>query len=279
MAGVERDPAVSSVVLRATCPGSVQVAEVEVGTVGAVSVERRGTSPGTVPLEEAAVVVGITSVATADRRATWHLTARARGVPAVPQGGQHEGRLPRPGQVLQLSPGGPRDEQVPRAEMCRRWRKEGHQAANCPELEKCFNCQEEGHNSRDCPEPTVGRKCKEEGQQVNKCPKPMIVAQEAAATELFDQGIASGGILVDTVLTPTEAIKEVLKQAKLARGLREVGNAVSKGQAQLCIITENCDDLYYKKIVLTLCHKLTPTWNLGSGLGCARLVRTELYGR
>jgi small subunit ribosomal protein S12e len=53
------------------------------------------------------------------------------------------------------------------------------------------------------------------------------------------------------------AIQEVLKQALiadgLARGLRESAKALDKRQALLCVLSENCDEPMYKKLVTALC--------------------------
>lgn len=53
------------------------------------------------------------------------------------------------------------------------------------------------------------------------------------------------------------AIQEVLKQALIAdglsRGLRECAKALDQRQALLCILSENCDEPSYKKLVTALC--------------------------
>jgi small subunit ribosomal protein S12e len=53
------------------------------------------------------------------------------------------------------------------------------------------------------------------------------------------------------------AIQEVLKQALiadgLARGVREASKALDKRQALLCILSENCDEPMYKKLITALC--------------------------
>ncbi len=52
-------------------------------------------------------------------------------------------------------------------------------------------------------------------------------------------------------------MQEVLKQALiadgLARGLRESAKALDKRQALLCVLSENCDEPMYKKLVTALC--------------------------
>ena len=53
------------------------------------------------------------------------------------------------------------------------------------------------------------------------------------------------------------AIQEVLKQALIAdglsRGLRQSAKALDQRQALLCILSENCDEPSYKKLVTALC--------------------------
>lgn len=39
----------------------------------------------------------------------------------------------------------------------------------------------------------------------------------------------------------------------LARGLRESAKALDKRQALLCVLSENCDEPMYKKLVSALC--------------------------
>eukprot|EP00088_Acartia_fossae_P035278 TRINITY_DN3630_c0_g1_i1.p1 TRINITY_DN3630_c0_g1~~TRINITY_DN3630_c0_g1_i1.p1 ORF type:complete len:140 (-),score=55.43 TRINITY_DN3630_c0_g1_i1:154-573(-) len=53
------------------------------------------------------------------------------------------------------------------------------------------------------------------------------------------------------------AIAEVLKQALIAdglsRGIRESAKALDKREALLCVLSENCDEPMYKKLVTALC--------------------------
>jgi len=53
------------------------------------------------------------------------------------------------------------------------------------------------------------------------------------------------------------AIQEVLKQALIAdglsRGLRESAKALDQRKALLCVLSENCDEPMYKKLVTALC--------------------------
>ena len=64
--------------------------------------------------------------------------------------------------------------------------------------------------------------------------------------------------------------QDVLKQALiadgLARGLRESAKALDKRQALLCVLSENCDEPMYKKLVTALCmeHGI-PLIKVGSG--------------
>ena len=53
------------------------------------------------------------------------------------------------------------------------------------------------------------------------------------------------------------AIQEVLKEALIAdglsRGLRESAKALDQRKALLCVLSENCDEPMYKKLVTALC--------------------------
>nr|AQS22695.1 40S ribosomal protein S12 [Pseudodiaptomus poplesia] len=65
-------------------------------------------------------------------------------------------------------------------------------------------------------------------------------------------GLSAGGPMdINT------AIQEVLRQALIAdglsRGLRESAKALDKRQALLCILSENCEDATYKKLISALC--------------------------
>nr|ALS05131.1 40S ribosomal protein S12 [Labidocera rotunda] len=78
------------------------------------------------------------------------------------------------------------------------------------------------------------------------------------------------------------AIAEVLKQALiadgLARGLREAAKALDKRQALLCMLSENCDEPMYKKLVTALCMehnipliKVDSNMKLGEWAGLCKL--------
>ena len=48
-------------------------------------------------------------------------------------------------------------------------------------------------------------------------------------------------------------LKQSLIADGLARGLRESAKALDKRQALLCVLSENCDEPMYKKLVTALC--------------------------
>ena len=48
-------------------------------------------------------------------------------------------------------------------------------------------------------------------------------------------------------------LKQALIADGLARGLRESAKALDKRQALLCVLSENCDEPMYKKLVTALC--------------------------
>ncbi|HBD5633555.1 TPA: ribosomal L7Ae/L30e/S12e/Gadd45 family protein, partial [Escherichia coli] len=53
------------------------------------------------------------------------------------------------------------------------------------------------------------------------------------------------------------AVQVVLKKALahdgLARGLHEAARAIEKGEAQLCVLAEDCNEATYKKLIEALC--------------------------
>merc|ERR1712243_48883 len=55
------------------------------------------------------------------------------------------------------------------------------------------------------------------------------------------------------------AIQEVLKNALihdgLSRGLHEAAKALDKRQALLCVLSDNCSEPLYKKLVQALCNE------------------------
>merc|ERR1712211_114408 len=80
-----------------------------------------------------------------------------------------------------------------------------------------------------------------------------------------------------------KAIAEVLKQALiangLARGLREAAKSLDKRQALLCVLSENCDEPMYKKLVTALCMehnipliKVDSNMKLGEWVGLCKFV-------
>jgi small subunit ribosomal protein S12e len=48
-------------------------------------------------------------------------------------------------------------------------------------------------------------------------------------------------------------LKKALSHDGLSRGLHEACRAIEKGQAQLCILAEDCNQPDYKKLIEALC--------------------------
>ncbi|KAG2500425.1 hypothetical protein HYH03_001994 [Edaphochlamys debaryana] len=71
---------------------------------------------------------------------------------------------------------------------------------------------------------------------------PVVVEDAAAPGEPMDINTA-----VQTVL------KKALAHDGLCRGLHEACRAIEKGQAQLCILAEDCNQPDYKKLIEALC--------------------------
>ncbi|GIL59635.1 hypothetical protein Vafri_14368 [Volvox africanus] len=71
---------------------------------------------------------------------------------------------------------------------------------------------------------------------------PVVVEEAAAPGEPMDINTA-----VQMVL------KKALAHDGLCRGLHEASRAIEKGQAQLCILAEDCNQPDYKKLIEALC--------------------------
>ncbi|XP_036608579.1 40S ribosomal protein S12-like [Trichosurus vulpecula] len=69
---------------------------------------------------------------------------------------------------------------------------------------------------------------------------------------MAEEGIAAGGVMdVNTALQ--EVLKTILIHDSLARGIHEAAKALDKRQAHLCVLTSNCDEPMYVKLVKALC--------------------------
>ncbi|GIL69758.1 hypothetical protein Vretimale_10225 [Volvox reticuliferus] len=71
---------------------------------------------------------------------------------------------------------------------------------------------------------------------------PVVVEEAPAPGEPMDMNTA-----VQVVL------KKALAHDGLCRGLHEASRAIEKGQAQLCILAEDCNQPDYKKLIEALC--------------------------
>ncbi|GIL78460.1 hypothetical protein Vretimale_17041 [Volvox reticuliferus] len=71
---------------------------------------------------------------------------------------------------------------------------------------------------------------------------PVVVEEAAVPGEPMDMNTA-----VQMVL------KKALAHDGLCRGLHEASRAIEKGQAQLCILAEDCNQPDYKKLIEALC--------------------------
>jgi len=62
-----------------------------------------------------------------------------------------------------------------------------------------------------------------------------------------------------TQYTPLEALKEAIKLSLhndgLARGLFETVKALDRGTAQLCVLSQSCNEAAYKKLITALCKE------------------------
>ncbi|ELV12828.1 40S ribosomal protein S12 [Tupaia chinensis] len=69
---------------------------------------------------------------------------------------------------------------------------------------------------------------------------------------MAEEGIAAGGVMdVNTALQ--EMLKTAFIHDGLARGTREATKTLDKRQAHLCVLTSNCDEPMYVKLVEALC--------------------------
>ncbi|CAG9463939.1 unnamed protein product [Pedinophyceae sp. YPF-701] len=82
------------------------------------------------------------------------------------------------------------------------------------------------------------------------------------------------------------ALKQVLKKAMafdgLARGLHEAVRAIERGQAQLCLLAQDCNEADYSKLIEALCHEhnvnlITVPENKQLGEWCG-LCKVDLEG-
>ncbi|KXZ45456.1 hypothetical protein GPECTOR_54g197 [Gonium pectorale] len=71
---------------------------------------------------------------------------------------------------------------------------------------------------------------------------PVVVEEAAAPGEPMDINAAVKMVL-----------KKALAHDGLCRGLHEACRAIEKGQAQLCILAEDCNQPDYKKLIEALC--------------------------
>lgn len=62
-----------------------------------------------------------------------------------------------------------------------------------------------------------------------------------------------------TQYTPLEALKAAVKLSLhadgLARGLFEAVKALDRGTAQLCVLSQSCNEQAYKKLIIALCKE------------------------
>jgi len=62
-----------------------------------------------------------------------------------------------------------------------------------------------------------------------------------------------------TQYTPLEALRAVVKTSLhhdgLARGLFEAVKALDRGTAQLCVLSQSCNEQAYKKLIIALCKE------------------------
>ena len=73
------------------------------------------------------------------------------------------------------------------------------------------------------------------------------MVEEAAAPA------AAPGEPMDVNTAVQVVLKKALAHDGLSRGLHETTRSIEKGQAQLCILAEDCDQPDYKKLIEALC--------------------------
>lgn len=73
------------------------------------------------------------------------------------------------------------------------------------------------------------------------------------ATEV--PAVAAPGEPMDLNTAMQVVMKKALAHDGLARGLSETTKAIERGQCQLCILAENCDQADYKKLIEALCKE------------------------
>jgi len=93
---------------------------------------------------------------------------------------------------------------------------------------------------------------------------------------------APAPVVADGPMDINTAIAEVLKQALiadgLARGIRECAKSLDKREALLCVLSDNCDEPMYKKLVSALCMehnipliKVDSNMKLGEWVGLCKI--------
>mmetsp|Transcript_63159 Transcript_63159/g.199814 ORF Transcript_63159/g.199814 Transcript_63159/m.199814 type:complete len:140 (+) Transcript_63159:118-537(+) len=74
--------------------------------------------------------------------------------------------------------------------------------------------------------------------------EPKVIEEVAAADEPMD-----------TMTALQHVLKKALANDGLSRGLSEATKSIEKGQAQLCVLAQNCDQPDYTKLIEALCHE------------------------
>jgi small subunit ribosomal protein S12e len=81
------------------------------------------------------------------------------------------------------------------------------------------------------------------------CREEVAVVEEVAEVSVA----AAPGEPMDVNTAVQLVLKKALAHDGLSRGLHETTRALEKGQAQLCILAEDCDQPDYKKLIEALC--------------------------